>query len=166
MITLPRFKRNLSWRVIETLCKNLARDITRHCNAHPDTPKPTVVIGIARGGLIPAVLVGRRLKIREMQSIQVVKYDDMKEDILPKITALNTPQVEVLDGADVLLIDDIADEGETLQFAKLVLEKLGAKSVTTAALFRRSTSKMTPDFYRIELETTDWIVFPWEREQH
>lgn len=53
----------------------------------------------------------------------------------------------------VLVVDDIADTGKTLKNFNVLFP--------TATLFYKPKSTVKPTFY-IE-ETTNWIVFPWER---
>ena len=54
----------------------------------------------------------------------------------------------------VLVVDDIADTGDTLfGFSRLW---------PTATLFYKTRSIVKPTFY--VKETTNWIVFPWEKD--
>jgi len=60
------------------------------------------------------------------------------------------------DEQHTLLVDDIADTGETLKQYS-TWDILG-----TATLFYKERSVVKPDFF---VEVTDkWIVFPWERD--
>jgi hypothetical protein len=63
----------------------------------------------------------------------------------------------------VLLVDDIADSGESLKLAKTHLQQQGAHEVKTATLYQKSHSTTTPDFY--EKQTTNWVVFPWDTKE-
>ena len=70
---------------------------------------------------------------------------------------LNVPLVSNTEGLrreELLIVDDIADTGVTL-------EKLTGMCIATATLFYKRRSIVEPTFYVI---TTDrWVVFPWER---
>ena len=61
------------------------------------------------------------------------------------------------DKKHMLLVDDIADTGETILefFDKFHM------SFMTATLYSKPHTKYFPDFY--VTETLDWIVFPWEK---
>ena len=59
-------------------------------------------------------------------------------------------------GKGTLIIDDIADSGDTM------IEFLGRKKYATATLFYNKTSKYTPTYFC--RKKTDWVVFPWEAE--
>ena len=61
----------------------------------------------------------------------------------------------------VLVVDDLVDQGETMDTILAFLEeKYHPSKVMTAALLIKPWSKFRPDFF---VDTTDaWIVFPWE----
>ena len=60
----------------------------------------------------------------------------------------------------VLVVDDVADSGRTLQLAVELIKLYGPKEVRTAALYIKPKSIIIPDFYAAETDL--WIVFPWE----
>jgi hypoxanthine phosphoribosyltransferase len=62
-----------------------------------------------------------------------------------------------------LLVDEVYDSDETIEFARKLLENLGAKRVVTAAVHYKPTRAVTgkaPDFYAEE--TAAWIHYPWK----
>ncbi len=64
-------------------------------------------------------------------------------------------------GERLLLFDDVADTGTSLQFTKhYLLEYRGVQEVTTATLIYKPHSIITPDFYGSE--TTAWVIFPYD----
>ncbi len=66
-------------------------------------------------------------------------------------------------GESVILFDDVADSGKSLEFTKQYLLDKGVKSVTVATLFYKLHSVVKPDFYGAE--TTTWIIFPYEAHE-
>lgn len=66
-------------------------------------------------------------------------------------------------GEKVILFDDTADTGKSLEFTKQHLLDLGVKEVVVAALIYKPHSIIKPDFYGAE--TTSWIVFPYESRE-
>ena len=91
------------------------------------------IYGIPRGGLIPAVRLSHKLDIPLLSD----------KDIITKET---------------LIIDDIADSGNTL--AKL---RDDIDTLTTATLFYSKNSIFKPTHYcRIK---NKWVIFPWEEEK-
>lgn len=63
-------------------------------------------------------------------------------------------------GETVLLFDDVADTGTSLEFTINYLKTRGVKTVKTATLFYKPHSVIKPDFYA--QETSDWIIFPYD----
>jgi hypoxanthine phosphoribosyltransferase len=60
----------------------------------------------------------------------------------------------------MLLVDEVADTGDTLLHAINHVKELGVKEVRSAVLHYKPTSVVKPDFFMVE--TTSWIVYPWE----
>jgi hypoxanthine phosphoribosyltransferase len=137
----------VSWNVVEVLSRNLAREVRR------SDFKPDLIVGIAKGGLIPATLVAKYLHL-PITSILIQSYTGKDKRKHPEIE-IDIP--EDLDAFRVLIVDDIVDSGETMQLAK---EHLSFLDVKTAALYYKPNRVHTPDFYRVQ--TDKWIKFPWE----
>lgn len=100
----------------------------------------TSVLAITRGGLIPATYVAHALDIDE-----VLVTDGQ-----------TGPQYG--EGANVLIVDDIADSGETLTELcnNVKFEHY------TATMFMRYSSIFTPDYVGEEIVDDQWVMFPWE----
>lgn len=116
------------------------------------------IIVIAKGGLTWSRVLADYLQIPDIEIIRVRLYRGIgqafkKPQILQEIKA-------DISGESILLFDDVADSGQTLEFVKKLLLKKGAKSVDTSALFFKPSSKITPDFF--DHQTDAWIVFPHE----
>ena len=126
--------------------------------------KPTAILGISRGGLIPAAMLSYILDVRVIQTIRVQHYDDQNNllDSGPKFVDEPEPFASHQIETDrLLIVDDIVDTGETL---KLVLDAVHphATEVKVAALYVRSNKQTAADwFWRVEDE---WVVFPWAPE--
>ena len=121
--------------------------------------KPNAIIGIARGGLTLSHAVAEGLNIRKVQTLRTELYDgDTKRSC---ITIHNT--VKLNDITKVLVLDDIADSGDTL---KAVMESLNCGNpqieFKSATLFYKKTSIVEPDYWINEAK--DWIDFFWERD--
>ncbi|MBS3815026.1 MAG: phosphoribosyltransferase [Hadesarchaea archaeon] len=117
---------------------------------------PDVVIGVARGGLIPAVRLSHLLNDLLMRVIHVKYYEDVD-------TPTEEPEiwsdVGELEGK-VLLVDDVADTGSTLEVVLNHLEDKVEDELRVATLVWKPKSSVKPDYY--VYKTSDWIVFPWE----
>jgi hypothetical protein len=119
--------------------------------------KPNIIVGISRGGLIPSRIISDILDNPNLATIRVEFYKYSKKKLKePEITQpISTP----IDGKKILLIDDVADSGKSLQ---LVYEHLlkKAKEIRTLTIFYKPWSCLLPDYYLKETEA--WIIFPWE----
>jgi xanthine phosphoribosyltransferase len=114
------------------------------------------ILGIARGGLSMAQLLGEHYDMRQVYAINTIGYDDMKKN--DSIEVFNVPDLKL--ASKVLIVDDIVDSGDTLAE---VLDVLNTKypNVTfiTASLFYKKTAKITPTWY--VKEPKGWIDFFW-----
>jgi hypothetical protein len=117
----------LTWDDINSLVDKLANEVSQ-------APVPPLYItGLPRGGLIPAVMLSHKLDI----------------------PYVNISLIRALPRVDVLVVDDIADSGETL---------LQYKGYQTGVLHYKMQSEHIPTYYTEETPNEAWIVYPWERE--
>jgi hypoxanthine phosphoribosyltransferase len=147
---------SVSWAEVETLCAGLAKQIA------DSGFKPDCIIGIARGGWVPAIILSDMTGNHNVGSMRVRFYlgpgKKMKEPAIEQDVSMDVKDKRVL------LVDDIADTGLSLKAAVGRLLKKGAKEVKVAALHKRNYTATQPDFCR---EATDrWVVYPWTRREH
>lgn len=117
-----------------------------------------VIVGIFRGGWVPARMLADLLDVREVGGLEIKFYrgiEDRRER--PIVTQPLTISVK---DKNVLIVDDVADTGKSLQTAINALNLFGAKSVRTAVLYVKPWSMSEPDYYYGK--TDKWIIFPWE----
>lgn len=118
------------------------------------------IVGIVRGGAIPAVCLSHRLELpMKCVSWSTFHADQMKE------SAWDVAE-DIADGKSILVVDDILDSGRTL---RELLEDWGAtrEQIGVAVLVYNTDQKMTPDYYGRKVDKgTDpsWITFWWEKE--
>lgn len=101
----------------------------------------TVIYGIPRGGVIPAVMVVHELESRKLNARFVTNLNDLTPSELLKL----------------VVIDEICDSGSTFK----VIEQL-YPMVKTAALFLRHNSDFRPSYYAYQTNHDRWLHFPWE----
>ena len=123
------------------------------------TTKFDTIIGIARGGLTLSHAVAEGLTIRNVQTIRTELYDSTcRRD---EISVFG--ECSLCNAKNVLVLDDIADSGETL---KVIMNDLESKNSNinfiSATLFYKKTSIYEPDIWINE--ANDWIDFFWERD--
>lgn len=157
-------QRHLHWSDIETQCNKITNNI-KHDDVSIDA-----VIGLSRGGLVPATIVAHKLHVREVLVHGYHSYDDdtnardldnthgvMYQDVVYDL-------MKGLSGKRILVVDDLCDEGITLQgLVKRLYKKFhkGAVHFYTATLYCKDHSIFKPDYVG-EHCGKDWLVFPWE----
>lgn len=118
------------------------------------------ILAIARGGMTLSHAMAEGLDIRDVQSIRTELYDnDSKRSEL----SLFGECVFKEEIKKVLVVDDIADSGETFAYIMEYLKK-NFKDIEfiSCALFYKKTSIYEPDFWINEANT--WIEFFWEKD--
>jgi len=117
------------------------------------------VVGISRGGLSLGVTMSHRFNL-PLTVVGVSSYNDETHE--QETLMCDTPDV-IFEGweGSILICDDIADSGKTLDFLlRKIAKKSRAEKCTTATVYCKAHSIVKPDIY---LELTDkWIMFPWE----
>jgi len=121
--------------------------------------KPEAIVGIARGGLTLSHAVAEGLNIREVQSIRTELYDEScKREEISLFGKCNFTDVK-----RVIVLDDIADSGETLKEIMSYLESTFKDiEFKSATLFYKKTSMYKPHFW--VNEARNWIEFFWEKD--
>ncbi len=123
--------------------------------------KPEMIFAIARGGLIPARILVDLLETPQFALMQIEFYMDIAQTRQePTLKQASTASVI---GKNVLLVDDIADTGKSLQLAKNLLQQQGAVEIKTVTLYHNPQYTIKPDFYG--KETNNWVIFPWETKE-
>jgi hypoxanthine phosphoribosyltransferase len=117
----------LSWDEIEDAIESLAYQIKQ------SDKKIGSMNGLARGGLIPAVMLSHKLGI-------------------PFMNENNN------DEGYILIVDDICDTGETLEYYNI------HDYILTATIHHKQTAIIEPDFYYSLAPQDKWIVYPWEQK--
>lgn len=146
-------EKKISWEQVASFSKIVAGGI-KESKFEPD-----YLIGVTVGGLVPLGLIAEELDISNILTVSASSYlekvqNELKIKYLPEIS---------LSGKRILLIDEVAETGKTLErLSKEIKEKYQPSELRTAVLVLNiKDSKFLPDF--VGFETEDWIIFPWEK---
>lgn len=145
----------LTWADYGIGIRELARRIA------DDGFQPDVILGIARGGLIPTGSLGYALSIKNCYILNVEYYTDVDERL--EVPVILPPYLELIDleHADILVVDDVADTGHTLaKVYEFVAHSV--RSTRAAVLYEKSGSVIKCDY--VWRRTDRWINFPWSSE--
>jgi xanthine phosphoribosyltransferase len=168
-------KRKVSWQEFQGLVAKICRDISL------GTWRPDYVVGITRGGLLPAVMISQYFNI-PCETLKVSLRDNggehatesnlwMSEDAFGYDPDIPTP--------NILVVDDINDSGATINWilndwqssclpdAERWLDEIWNQNVRFATIFDNlaSESKVKMDFVGEEINKAEnpvWIEFPFE----
>ena len=120
--------------------------------------EPDVIVGVSRGGWIPARIMSDLLENPKLANVTAEFYVGVAET--KREPVITQPISLPVKDKKVLVVDDVADTGESLKLVKSHLQKQGASEIKIATVYRKPWSTTVPDYY--EKETCFWIVFPWE----
>ena len=144
-----------SWDQIYGLLLDLANRVRR------DGFKPDVIVGVSRGGWPPARVMSDLLENPRLANVTAEFYVGVAET---KGKPVITQPVSVsVKGKKILVVDDVADTGESLRLVRSHLGEQGATEIKIATIYYKPWSVVIPDYY--EKETSSWIIFPWERKE-
>jgi len=121
--------------------------------------KPDIIIGIARGGWVPARNLCDLLDVHDLASIKIEHWG---KAAMPTGKAVIKYGIEAdIAGKNVLVVDDITDTGESVKAALAYIKKKNPKSLKSATLMHVSGCPVIPDFYAETVKGWKWIIFPW-----
>jgi xanthine phosphoribosyltransferase len=115
------------------------------------------VVAITRGGMAPAMIVARELDIRTVDTISVKSYDWQKQTGEARVLKAPAPEVMGGDGTGVLIVDDLADTGKTLEVVRQLYPK-----AHFATVYAKPQGRPLVDTFITEVSQDTWIFFPWD----
>ena len=119
--------------------------------------QPEAVVGIAKGGVIPAVFISSAFLI-DFFPIKLSRRKN--EKVVSEEPAWFVRPTNDVKNLRILLVDDITVSGIELNIARKAIMDLGAKEVRTATLIIHSDGA-NPDYFAIE--TNNLVIFPWDK---
>src|SRR5688500_1030986 len=136
----------VDWPFFGELCRALALRVARDY-------EPEIVLGIAKAGVIPGVVVASILQ-SEFTSMAVTRREAGAQPVL-----VSGPPPTIR-GRRVLVVDETCDTGSTMKLALSEIRALHPEEVRTAVSFK--TGDYAPDYHAFETE--NFIILPWDRE--
>lgn len=122
---------------------------------------PAAIVGLTRGGWVPARLLCDRLGVKRLVSVRAQHWG---------VTATPTGAAELTEGLsgpiaglNVLVVDDITDTGESLALAVEHVRAAQAGRIESAVFLHITRSSFAPTYFAEEIPRGAWVwvVFPW-----
>lgn len=132
---------DISWQQIEDAVNNIVDRIKENQDTFD------VIIGLSRGGLIPAVMLSHKLNIPLIPVVWQTRDGNTQwRDI-----------VAIHNKSTTLVVDDLVDSGRTYSEIMNI-----AGNVKFAALYNKQYS-IVLDYWGTTLYNDRWLCFPWEK---
>lgn len=142
----------LSWEQFGRASRDLARSVW------VSGFEPEIIVCVARGGLIPAGALAYALDNKSILVLNVEFYTGIGTTLRGPRLLDPIPENHGMAGKRILIVDDVADSGRTLQFVKEICEEY-TEQIKVAVLYEKPASVVSCDF--AWKRTDQWISFPW-----
>ncbi len=141
----------IAWDEVYAICRDIALEASRSFG-------PDAVVGIAKGGLIPATIIASILRADLYPCLVSRKR---RGEIISDRPLVIVSVSEKVAGQRVLVVDEMVMTGETMRLVAAQCKKEKARQVRTAAIWASSES-WKPTWYG--METAGFVMFPWDYE--
>jgi len=140
--------REIGWAPFGNLVRDLAARISERF-------QPDIVLGVAKGG----VFVGGALAGALRSDFHAIRIEKRSRDPKGPSRPEAKERLPSLRGKRVLVVDDVAATGRTIEKARRLARRAGAKEVQAAVLVVRPGGAR-PEWFA--LETDELTVFGWD----
>ena len=142
----------LTWEIFGDASRDLARCVVE------SGYEPDILLSITRGGMLPAGAISYALDMKNLHIINVEFYTGIDQRLLEPVFLPPLPATQDFSGQKVLIIDDVADTGETLVRVRDFCAP-HVDEVRVAVLYEKPRSLVKADY--VWRRTDRWITFPW-----
>lgn len=111
------------------------------------------IVAVARGGLVPAAIVARRLRLRLVDTVCVASYEHRRQGGVEVLKPLQG------DGDGWLVVDDLADSGLTARTVRTMLPK-----ARYAVVYAKPLGRPDVDVWQVAVDQGVWLEFPWDSD--
>lgn len=119
------------------------------------------IIGITRGGLVPACIVARELEVLTVETFCINSYDIKDQGSQTNI--LKRPDMVDKDGngdgEGWIVVDDLVDTGNTFKIAREMYPK-----AHFACIYTKPAGEELADSFVTAFSQDTWVHFPWDLE--
>ncbi|MBL7500114.1 phosphoribosyltransferase [Frankia sp. CNm7] len=145
----------LDWRTFGVASRELARMVA------DDGYRPDLILAIARGGLFVAGALGYALSVKNLHVMNVEFYNGVGATLDMPVMLPPVPSAVDFSAKKVLIADDVADTGKTIELVRDFVQDHVAE-VRTAVVYEKPRSLVTCEY--VWRRTDRWINFPWSTD--
>lgn len=145
-------RETLTWASFGDASQELARVIA------DDGFRPDIILAIARGGMFVAGALGYALSVKNLHLMNVEFYNGVGSTLDMPVMLPPVPSAVDFSEKRVLIADDVADTGKTLELVRGFVADHVAE-VRSAVVYEKPGSLVKCDY--VWKRTTAWINFPW-----
>jgi hypothetical protein len=142
----------LTWELFGAASRDLARAIA------DSAFQPDIILSIARGGLFVAGALGYALSVKNLHVMNVEFYNGVGSTLDLPVMLPPVPSAVDFSEKKVLIADDVADTGKTLELVRGFITDHVAE-VRSAVVYEKPGSLVKCDY--VWKYTDRWINFPW-----
>lgn len=145
-------KHYYSWQDVEDMCVNIVKKM------YSDNWKPDYIVGITRGGNIPATIISNMLDV-PCEAMKVSFRNDSRQE--------SHWLKNVADEQKILIVDDINDTGATFNY---IWNDWNLSNTDHKLKFAALTDNLGSTFEEVNYSVHEvnkseedvWLVYPWE----
>jgi len=143
----------VSFQEVHDMVRHVAEDVKASGYS------PTTVIGLARGGWIPARLICDFLGITDLLSLKVEHW--LQTGKVKDEATIRYPLNIDLSEKTLLVVDDITDTGKSLITSTEYLKQFNPSKMRTVTMQYFPKSKFKPNYFSEEVKEWVWFIYPW-----
>ncbi|MFH1327285.1 MAG: phosphoribosyltransferase [Candidatus Bathyarchaeota archaeon] len=144
----------ITWDEVYDACRKLVRLI------EDSEYVPEILIGLARSGFVPARLLSDFSGITNLYSLKVEHWLDTTAQHKEEAKITSKLPIDV-HGKKVLVIDDIADTGKSMDLTFNYIKSFAPSEIKSAVVHYVTSSQHVPDYYAHKIEEWTWLIYPW-----
>src|SRR6202522_3596878 len=148
-------REDLTWQAFGQASRELAQAIA------DDGFEPDLILSIARGGLFLAGSLGYALSVKNLHVMNVEFYNGVGTTLDLPVMLPPVPSAVDFSAKKVLIADDVADTGKTLELVRNFVSGHVAE-VRAAVIYEKTQSLIKCDY--VWRRTDSWINFPWSSQ--
>ena len=145
-------RETLTWETFGDAAQDLAQAIAG------DGFRPDLILAIARGGMFVAGALGYALSVKNLHLMNVEFYNGVGSTLDMPVMLPPVPSAVDFSQKKVLIADDVADTGKTLELVRNFVVDHVAEA-RCAVVYEKPGSLVKCDY--VWKRTAAWVNFPW-----